>query len=445
MAKIKVNAFYPSKPHEKQLEVISAFDAGERFVLLRAGRKWRKTSLMISWLIENALKTGLTAPYVAPSKVQAKNIVWNDHIQRILVHFKDQGLNYKVNEVELSITFPNGGKIQLYGVENKEALRGISNWCAIGCDEYDDWAEDIYPLIIRPNLLTHQAPALIAGTPKGYRNLYRLEQQGLFKCFHFRSHDNPELNPRELEELEKEYRQMGEGYYRQEILADYVKPYGTVYSEWELSHYLPIEYEPSLPLHITLDFGINDPTSIIWIQPNKSETRVIDYYEASNADINHFIQVIKSKPYREPTLITGDSAGNARELTSAQSPIAMMRKENLLVKTSIIPNIPAQIRVAHTKMNGLFISSSNPNCERFRDCVLNYRYPEKSSALINQSNEIPIHDEWSHAMRAFEYWAWNSFSHAQSLDTGKPKPNSREEMLQWIEKRGKLRREYDLA
>ena len=123
-----VNLFHPTYPHTKQKEVLDALDSGQRFLMLRAGRKWRKTSLIISWLFEKAMETGLSCPYVAPNRIQAKNIVWDDHMQRILGHFHEKGLPYKKNEVELSIKIPNGGKVQLLGVENKEALRGISNW-----------------------------------------------------------------------------------------------------------------------------------------------------------------------------------------------------------------------------------------------------------------------------------------------------------------------------
>ena len=28
-------------------------------------------------------------------------------------------------------------------------------------------------------------------------------------------------------------------------------------------------------------------------------------------------------------------------------------------------------------------------------------------SLINQDNEKPVHDEFSHALRAFEYYCWN--------------------------------------
>lgn len=439
---ININVFHPTAPHKGQQEVLNALDNGERFVLLRAGRKWRKTSLMISWLFEKAFQTGLSCPYVAPNKVQAKNITWFDHIQRLLNHFREEGLSYKTNEVELSVTLPNNGRVQLFGVENKEALRGISNWGAIACDEYDDWAEDIYPAIIRPNLMTYKAPALIGGTPKGYRNLYRLEHGGIFKPFSFKSHDNPELDPEELQGLIEEYKQMGEDYYRQEILAEYMKPVGIVYGEWDMDmRYKEFDYDPNLPLHLSWDFGVNDPTAILFIQPNGSELRLVDYYEASNADLDHFAQVIAAKPYKTPALETGDIAGRARDLTTGKSPIQMLAKLGHHVRTRPIPDVPTQIRNAHRFISRLYVSKNNPNCERFVECLLNYRYPEKPTTVINQSNEVPIHDEFSHAMRAWEYYCWNIVETSKKLKD-KPPRNSVLGHIRRKEEEELLRREY---
>lgn len=411
MSNTKVNLFYPSKPHAKQQEILDELDSGTRWVLLRAGRKFRKTSLMISWLIEQAIKTGLSCPYIAPSKVQAKNIVWDDHISRILYHFKEIGFPYKVNETELTLEVPSlakpdtFGRVQLFGVENAESLRGISNWGAVGMDEYDDWSQDIWPLIIRPNLAPHKAPALIGGTPKGYGNIWKTEQTGIFKCFHFKTSDNPDLDPIELADIENEYKSMGEGYYRQEILAEYERPQGTVYEEWSESNYKEFGYDPYLPLHISMDFGVNDPTAIIWIQPNGGEFRVIDYYEASDANVAHFVQVIRSKPYQKPDLIVGDAAGKARDISSNTSPIEEYGKHNLHIRTKDGLLIPNQIRITHKYIPTLMVNSSKAG--RLRECLLNYRYPEKRSTLLNQSNEIPLHNEFSHGCRALEYYFAN--------------------------------------
>ena len=304
---IHINVFYPTAPHKGQQEVLDALDNGERFVLLRAGRKWRKTSLIISWLFENAFKTGLVCPYIAPNRVLAKDIAWDDHVRRMLDHFYRQGLEYKKHEVELSVTLPNGGKVKLLGVEAADSQRGKSNWAAIGCDEYDDWKEDVWPYIIRPNLIPHRAPAIVAGTPDGFRNMYRMENsekengEKIFKTFHFTSYDNPEIDPGELDDLAHEYKLEGMGAYRQEILAQYEKPRGTVYKEWDMDRrYIDFDYDSNLPLHLSWDFGINDSTSVLFIQPNGSELRLVDYYEASDANLEHFTQIISSKPYKTP-------------------------------------------------------------------------------------------------------------------------------------------------
>lgn len=406
--KVRVNTFAPTRPHAAQQLVLKELDSGTRWVEIRAGRKWRKTSLIVSWLFEQALLTGLTCPYIAPNRLQAKNIAWDDHVQRILNEFMAQGLPYVKNESELSVKLPNKGKVQLLGVDNKEALRGISNWGAVGCDEYDDWAEDIWPTIIRPNLITHKAPAIIAGTPKGYRNMYRLEQGGLFKSFHFTSGDNPDLDKKELDDLKDEYMKMGMGAYRQEILAEYEKPEGTVYEEWDMDkQYIPFEYDYTLPLHLSWDFGVNDPTAILFIQPYGSEIRLVDYYEAGDANIKHFTNWITKNGYKKADFEAGDIAGRQRSLTTGKSVISELRDLGHHVRSMPIPDIETQIRHAHRFIPNLYVNKSNPRCERFMECIVNYRYPKKPETLVNQDNEAPIHDEFSHAMKAFEYYCWN--------------------------------------
>ncbi|MBU6501161.1 MAG: hypothetical protein KGJ89_05330 [Patescibacteria group bacterium] len=432
--KIEIDTFYPSGPHPGQQKVLEALDNGVRFVQLRAGRKWRKTSLIISWLFEKAFETGLVCPYIAPNRVQAKNIAWDDHINRLLNHFTAQGLPYKANESELSITFPNGGKVQLLGVENKNSLRGISNWGAVGGDEYDDWEEDIYSDIIRPNLITYHAPIILGGTPNGFRNLYHIEnmkdEKGshIFQSFHFTTMDNPDIPKEELASLISEYKSMGMGSYRQEILAEYEKPEGVVYDEWDMKQYIPFWYDENLPLHLSWDFGVNDPTVVLFIQPNGSELRIVDYIEASNANLEYFVEEIDKKGYKKPSFEAGDISGRARSLITGKSPISLLRELGHDVRSMPIPDIEQQIRNAHTYVPNLWVSSAK--AERFRDCILNYHYPEKSTTLVNQDNEQPVHDEYSHALRAFEYYCWNlkhgrvGAVHERLADKHSPSPSA---------------------
>lgn len=210
-----------------------------------------------------------------------------------------------------------------------------------------------------------------------------------------------------LSEIQSAKDTMDPNTFAQEYLGQFTRPTGTVYAEWSLDHYQPFDYDPNLPLHISFDWGINDPTSVIFLQVFGSEVRVIDYYEASDANIEHFISVIRAKPYKPAELYTGDPAGKARTLTTGTSVIEILAAKGIHVRTKDGVKIPEQIRAAHSYMSRLFVNSNNPGTVRFRDCLLNYRYPEKKETSVNQENEIPIHDQYSHAMRAFEYWAVN--------------------------------------
>jgi hypothetical protein len=222
-----------------------------------------------------------------------------------------------------------------------------------------------------------------------------------YKSFHYTSYDNPYIDRDEIEKTKKE---MTDRSFAQEFLAEFNKPQGTVYEEWPLENFKEIPYDINLPVHISLDFGINDPTSIIWLQNTGSEYRVIDYYEANNANLDHFVSVVRSKPYKEAELYTGDFAGNARTLTTGTSPIEILNTKGIFVRTKSGIKIPDQIRATHQIIPSLYVDK---RAERFRDCLINYRYPEIKDTARNQENEIPIHDEWSHAMRALEYYCVN--------------------------------------
>lgn len=441
-SEIKVNVFAPTKPHATQKVVL---DDPARFKLIRCGRKWRKTSLFTSWQMENALlcQKGLTYPLILPFQEQARETVWNDHVQRLLTEFNAKGLPIKINETALSVTFKhNNARFKLFGVNNEIALRSASKWGALALDEFDDFPSDVWSSVLRPNLMTHKAPAMVGGTPKGYRNMYKLENGGLFKAFHYTSHDNPDLDVEELESLVKEYKDKGEDYYRQEIMAEYTRPVGIVYGDWDLErHYVPFDYDPNLPVHLAWDFGINDPTVILFLQPNGHEIRLFDYYEKADANIEHFAQYINSKGYNVPAFEAGDMAGRARDLTSGKSPITELAKNGHFVRTAKIPNIPAQIRNTHKFINRLYVSKSNPACERFVECLLNYRYPKKSDMVIDQSNEIPTHDEYSHALRAFEYYCWNLVEQSTRIEDNPP-ANSFTSYLRKKEEERLLKREY---
>jgi hypothetical protein len=396
------------------------------FQAIVAGRQIGKTYAIVNEIIKRALSFDRSQGgfdesagvarfwYVTNDYKQAKRNVWD-----LFLQLSPKEARPKINNSELKIDFPNGARIELIGVENVESLRGAKVFFAV-LDEYDDFPTHVYPTIIEPMFNTTGGQRWFVGSPKGFKNLYQLYQtQDPLYTVHKVPSCTLSQDLRTVvavtseyakiealqQALDRAWRENDFSTFAQEHLADFNKPKGAVYQAWPLEHYAPLEYDELLPLHVTIDWGVNDPTAMLWIQPGKEEIRVIDYAEFRDGSIEMISQILRSKPYKWPDLITGDPAGNARTMTTGTSPIEMLEQKGIYVTTKYGVTIPEQIRVAKSIINRLWVNSNK--AERFRDILVNYSYPEISENVRNQSNEVPIHDEWSHGARAFEYWAVN--------------------------------------
>lgn len=374
-----------------------------RFKVINIGRRAGKTLVSVIRMIHEAGESKKIIWYVAPTYKQAKLIAW-----AMLKENMPSIMRAEYNETGLYVKLINGSEIHLKGADNPDSLRGTRIDFAI-FDEvafFMNW-QQVWEAL-RPVLVDSKANCWFISTPRGFNHFYDMFYQQDYdedyKSFHYTSFDNPFIDRDEIEKAKKEMTQRS---FAQEFLAEFNKPAGTVYEEWPLENFKEVPYDVNLPVHISMDFGINDPTSIIWFQNNGSEYRVIDYYEASNANLDHFVSVIRSKPYKEAELYTGDYAGNARTLTTGTSPIEILAQKGIYVRTKSGVKIVDQIRLTHQIIPSLYVDKK---AERFRDCLLNYRYPDletEKRSKLNKENEVPIHDEYSHAMRALEYYVVN--------------------------------------
>lgn len=227
--------------HPQQQRIASS---RARFKVGRAGRKGGKTALEIETLSYKAVakaqdlpikkfifETGRKVLYIAPTQLQARNIVWEALKTRLagIGVPNEQLLQMKVKNADGKTT-----TIYVGGWENRENYRGLTDVVHISFDEVDTlrdffigWRE-----IFRPMFLDTGGTADFIGTPKKENpNLRRLEKEAegdpAWECFHFTSRDNPFLPVSEIDALEKEY----EGdmvSYRQEVMAEYVDNAGSL-------------------------------------------------------------------------------------------------------------------------------------------------------------------------------------------------------------------------
>lgn len=390
------------KLHPPQAEV---FWCPKRFRVLNAGRRFGKTTLAIAEMIRTAsLIPGSKSIYFAPSISQARDIAWNE-MKNQTKPLWARDPNESRLEIYLKSTTGDPSQIWLRGAENIESARGNKIHFLV-VDEISsirNW-EYIWNEVLRPALTDTLGGGLFISTPKGYGHFFNLYQkQNIdddYKSFTFTTYDNPFIQASEIDKAKAE---VGEDSFRQEYLAEFVSVSGQVYKDWHMDRqFTEVIYDPNLEVNVSFDFGVNDPTAIIWFQRLGGEFRVIDYYEQKDASIDHFVHILRSKPYRQPSLYTGDIAGRSRSVGTNTSPIEEYAKHKIFIRTRSVKSIEDQIRITHKYIPSLYVSNK---LDRFRDLLLNYRYPEKKG--LNQQNENPIHDEFSHGMRAMEYYFLN--------------------------------------
>ena len=160
----------PYTPRELQRHLHTTLD---RFNVVVCHRRFGKTVFAINQLIKSSVEDigkGKPAPryaYIAPLFKQAKTVAW-DELKRLCSVFPE----VKFNEAELRADFM-GARIQLYGADNYDTLRGIY-LDGVVLDEYAQMNPKMFSEVIRPALSDRKGYAIFIGTPKGKNEFYDL-------------------------------------------------------------------------------------------------------------------------------------------------------------------------------------------------------------------------------------------------------------------------------
>ena len=212
------------EPHAFQ-RAARAIVAAFRFAVLVCHRRWGKTVFAVMELILAAAftaKSDFRGAYIAPFRKQAKDVTW-DYFKRFAG--KIPGVSF--NETELTVSFPNGARITLYGADNAEALRGLY-FDYVVLDEVADMKPHVWGEIVRPTLADRQGKALFIGTPKGMNLFFELYNRGLsggdtaWKSMVFRASDTVGKIPWiTQEELDCARNDLTDAQYRQEFECDF--------------------------------------------------------------------------------------------------------------------------------------------------------------------------------------------------------------------------------
>lgn len=391
----------PYKPREQQLAIHDLMDS-KRFGVVVAHRRMGKTVSAINHIIKDAILNQKEAPryaYIAPTYGQAKRVAWD-----YLVKYADP-LGGSSNISELRVDFW-GRRIQLYGSDNPEALRG-QYFDGVILDEIGDQNPKIWTDIVRPALADRKGWCLFIGTPKGHNHFKELrdraEKEDGWGLLEFKASETGVVDEVELKAAKNE---MGESKFRQEFECSFDAPiegsyYGEILNELEdKNHMQEIPREELSRTFTAWDLGMGDSTSIWVAQLVGTEVRLIDYYENHGVGLDHYVKWIRDNDYTKAEHILPHDV-RVRELGSGKSRLEMLEEAGLEIKIAPRMGLDDGIQAVRRLLPRCWFNV--PKVQIGLNCLRNYRrdYDEKRKIFY----ERPLHDWSSHGSDSFRYLA----------------------------------------
>ena len=388
-------------------QFISYHKRRQRFSKIVAHRRAGKTVACVNDLICWAILNERPYPppryaYVAPTYTQAKDVAWG-----YLKHYSGP-LATATSESELWVDLPNTARIRLYGADNIDRMRGLY-FDGVTLDEPAQMDPNCWPTVVRPTLADYQGFATFIGTPRGRDWFYSVgrTELGPDESWFLMTLKASETGIIAAVELEDARRGMSENQYDQEfecsfdaaIVGSY---YGKLMAAAEKDGRIAgVPYEPASLVWTAWDLGIRDATAIWFAQVVGREIRIIDYYEASGADLGHYVREISSRPYVYAGHIVPHDA-QAKELGTGKSRLEVLESLGLKnLSVAPIHRVEDGINAVRVMIPKCWMDATK--CARGIDALKLYRaeYDDKLQALRPR----PVHDWASHAADAFRYLA----------------------------------------
>ncbi len=373
--------------------------------MLVCHRRFGKTVLCIAELVDKALRCEKERPrfaYFAPLFRQAKQAAW-DYLKLYTAPIP----GVRIFESELRVDLPNGARIQLFGSDNPDAVRGIY-LDGVVLDEYAQMPPRMFAEVIRPALTDRQGWAIFIGTPQGRNAFCELYEAAVADPDWYGAlYKSSESGVLPTEELRQARRHMSDDQYNQEFECSFEAAipgayYGVLMREaMDDGRICSVPHDPAVGVETWWDLGIGDPTSIWFVQRVGMEIHVIDYYENHGEGIAHYAGILQEKQQKRRFVYTDDvlphdaaakslQTGNTLAATlselTGRDPIIMERSD-----------VATGIEAARNLIQRAWFDKER--CAKGIECLRQYRqqWDDKRQTFTNN----PLHDWTSHGADAF--------------------------------------------
>ena len=161
-------------------------------------------------------------------------------------------------------------------------------------------------------------------------------------------------------------------------------------------------YDKNLSVNVAMDLGMNDTMVLVFYQIYKNlqgdlEVRVIDEYHNEGESLKHYVDVIKSKPYRYKDIFVPHDA-NVRELSTRKTRLAILKEYGINAKVIPKQSIQNGIELVRKWIPYMYIDDKLAYIK-----TMFIQYTKEWNDRLGVWNSNPKHNEWSHPADAIRY------------------------------------------
>ena len=250
--------------------------------------------------------------YITITQQQARAIIWSDLLKII----EEYEIDCKVDNVRLTITFPNKSRIYIAGAKDRTEIEKFRGWklrkCYIDeCQSFRSYLKELINDIIIPALRDLRGGLYLTGTPGPVKAgvFYEYSQSKNWKSHHWTAFDNPYMHSLpnlDLEEILREERIIrgideSDPSYIRETFGRWVEDKDSLVFKFSRAKntYTALPTTGEWNYIIGIDIGYNDSDAIAVIGYNTHHKKVylVDEHVKNKQNISQLVAVIKE--YKE--------------------------------------------------------------------------------------------------------------------------------------------------
>jgi hypothetical protein len=399
-------------PYTKREQFKNYHARTQQFAVLVARRRGGKSVAAVNDLLKRALKNKRIFPqpryaFIGPLFKQTRRNIWG-----YLKYYAGFVPGARINESNFEVTLPGGQLVYIDGADNPDAIRG-GYLDGVILDEFQDMKPIALDTVILPMLGDYDGWLTITGTAKGKNQLYQIiygdEEEEIEGAI-----GDPEwfceILPfsgstwSDADKVMRIKRKMSVNKFKQEYECSFDVPIeGSIYGklmEQAKERIVPIPYNPAYPVITIWDLGYSDTLSIGFAQLVGKEPRVIDYYENSLEAIDHYVKVIKDKPYNYETHVLPHDAGHKSLRTGTT---LSKQLENMGIKNIVLPqdSIASGIELVRQLIPQLWFEEKKTKLLIKALTEYQYEWDDEKKVYTDK----PLHNWASHPSDMMRYFA----------------------------------------